>query len=111
MFRPVRAQTHTGKHPRPVLIRFLRLVDKELILQAAKKAIINEGEAKLTIRQDLPAEVRRKRREFDRAIKTFITKGIFRGFAYPHRLRILHENKIVLFDDPKEAGLFAGELE
>ena len=37
VFRPARAQTYTGKHPRPVLIRFLWLVDKEVVLQACEQ--------------------------------------------------------------------------
>ncbi|KAI4803138.1 hypothetical protein KUCAC02_006694 [Chaenocephalus aceratus] len=92
------------------MIRFLRVRDKEMILQSAKKMSIHEGNAKLTIRQDLSAEVRRKRKEFDLLIKLFLEKGMFRGFAYPHRLRILHKEKIVLFEDPKEADTFVKQL-
>lgn len=109
--RSLRPLPDPGKPPRPVLIRFLRFRDKELILQSAKKTSIIEGNAKLTIRQDLSAEVRRKRKEFDRVIKIFSERGLFRGFAYPHRLRILHQNNIVLFEDPKEAESFAKQLE
>ena len=71
---------------------------------------MQEGNSKLTIRQDLPVEVRQKRKEFDQVIKILIQKGIFRGFAYPHRLRVFHDNNIILFNEPKEAELFIEEL-
>lgn len=100
-----------GKPPRPVLIRFLRFRDREMILGAAKKTTLREGDAKLTLRQDLSAEVRRKRKEFSEIIKQLIAKGIFRGFVYPYRLRILHRGSIVLFDNPKEAQAFVNNLE
>ena len=109
--RSLRPHPEPGKPPRPILIRFLRFRDKEMILQSAKKTSILEGNVKLTIRQDLSAEVRRKRKEFDRVIKIFSERGMFRGFAYPHRLRILHKNSIVLFEDPKQAEVFAKQLE
>ncbi|KAI4815923.1 hypothetical protein KUCAC02_006046 [Chaenocephalus aceratus] len=109
--RSLRPYPEPGKPPRPIMIRFLRVRDKEMILQSAKKMSIHEGNAKLTIRQDLSAEVRRKRKEFDLVIKLFLEKGMFRGFAYPHRLRILHKEKIVFFEDPKEADTFVKQLQ
>lgn len=103
----LRPYPEPGKPPRPILIRFLQFTDKELILHSAKKISILEGNDKLTIRQDLSAEVRRKRKEF----KIFSERGMFRGFAYPQWLRTLHQNSIVLFEDPKQAESFAKQLE
>ncbi|KAI2653745.1 LINE-1 type transposase domain-containing protein 1 [Labeo rohita] len=60
---PVPGANHV---PRSVLVRFLRYVDKELILQAAQKKrnISHEG-IQLRFFQDVSAEVLKKRREFD----------------------------------------------
>lgn len=108
--RSGRTLPEARKLPRPVLICFLRLKDRHLILQAAKKTSMQEGNIKLAIRQDLPAKVRQKRREFDQVIKVLIQKGMFRRFAYPHRLRVLHKNNIILFNSPKEVGSFIETL-
>ncbi len=105
-----RTPPESGRPPRPVLIRLSRIRDGHLILQVAKRTSMIEDGAKLTIRQDLPAEVRRKRRGFNGVIKVLIQKGMFRGCAYPHRLRVLHENKITLFDDQLEAEAFIESL-
>ncbi|KAJ0062222.1 hypothetical protein NL108_018606 [Boleophthalmus pectinirostris] len=101
-----------GKPPRPILIRFLRFRDREMILQAAKKSTqLREGDAKLTLRQDLSAELRRKRKEFSDIIEYLIREGKFRGFAYPHRLRVWHRGSVVLFDNPRDAQDFIKKLE
>lgn len=57
---------HSGRTPpnawraqRPILIQFLGISDRHLVLQAAKKALIQEEKAKLTIDQALPVEVRK----------------------------------------------------
>lgn len=97
---------------RPVMIGFLRFRDCDRIFQAARKKItpMREGEAVLTFRQDLSAEVRCKRREFAGVIAYLREKDMFRGFAYPHRLRVFHNGKIELFDNPSEAKTFIDNL-
>lgn len=110
--RSLQPRPEPGKPPRPILIRFLRFRDREMIFQAAKKkTALCEGEAKLTFRQDLSAEVRRKRKEFSGVIEYFLARGMFRGFAYPHRLRVLHKGNIELFDNPSEAKALINKLE
>ncbi|KAK7896592.1 hypothetical protein WMY93_021917 [Mugilogobius chulae] len=100
-----------GKPARPLLIRFLRFQDKEMVLRAAKKSqCLREGEAKLTFRQDLSAEVRRKRRESSEVIEILRGKGMFRGFAYPSRLRVLQGGSILFFDNPKDVKSFVTSL-
>lgn len=98
--------------PRPILIQFLRLSDSDMIFQAAKKRTtpIQEGDAQLTFRQDLSSEVRRKRNDFAEVIRYFREKEMFRGFAYPHRLRILHKGTIELFDNPPDAKAYIDKL-
>lgn len=86
--RLLQTRPEPGKPLRPILIRFLRFRDRDMILQAAKKktAPICEGEANLTFHQDLSAEVRRKRKEFAGVIEYLRKMDMFRGFVYPHRL-------------------------
>lgn len=98
--------------PRPILIRFLRFRDCEMIFQAAKKKTtpLCEGNAELTFRQDLSAEVRRKRKEFAGVIEYLREKDMFRGFAYPYRLRIFHKGTIELFDNLSDVKAFIDRL-
>ncbi|KAL2104351.1 hypothetical protein ACEWY4_001219 [Coilia grayii] len=56
------------------------------------------------------SEVRRKRKEFSKVIDYLREKGMFRGFAYPHRLRVFHKGKIELFDNPLEVRSFIDNL-
>ena len=102
--RSLQEKPTVGKPPRPVYIRFLRFTDRELVLQSVKDASpIREGQATLVIHRDLSEGTRRKRREFNEAIQVFISKGIFRGFAHPAKLRILYSNRIKLLETPKDA--------
>lgn len=98
-----------GRPPRPVIIRFLRSMGKEQVLRATRKGPIKEGGATLTFHQDLSAEVRRKRREFDTVIKSLIEKNMFRGFQYPHKLRIVYQGNLRFFDSPKAVTDFLRE--
>lgn len=101
-----------GDPPRPIMIRFLRFRDSYMIFQAAKKKTtpIREGKAELIFRQDLSAEIRRKRNEFAGVIEYLREKNMFRGFAYPDRLRILHKGIIELVDTPLEAKAYIDKL-
>ena len=93
--------------PRPVYIRFLRYTDKEMVVEAAKKkSPFGEGQVELSIRQDLSAEVRKKRKEFNAVVEVLLKKGMFRGFAFPSRLRVLHQNKITFYETPQAAETF-----
>lgn len=80
-----------------------------MILQAAKKKTTPMCEG--TLHQDLSAEVRCKRREFAGVIEYFLGKGMFRGFAYPYRLRVLHQGAVKLFDSPVDAKALINKLE
>ncbi|RXN22433.1 LINE-1 type transposase domain-containing 1 [Labeo rohita] len=92
---PVPGANHV---PRSVLVRFLRYVDKELILQAAqKKRYISHEGIQLRFFQDVSAEVLKKRREFDEVRKKLSACDMFRGFAYPAKLRCLHGTQMHFF--------------
>lgn len=99
------------KPPRSILVRFLRYSQKEAVLRAAsKKRNIVHGGSQLRFYQDLSVEVLRRRREFDSAVKAMAQRNIYRGFAYPARLRCLHDGKIHLFDTPAAATAFLESL-
>ncbi|KAL1246967.1 hypothetical protein QQF64_034288 [Cirrhinus molitorella] len=100
-----------NKPPRSVLVRFLRYSQKEAVLKAAlKKRDILYNESKIRFYSDLSAEVLRKRREFDSVGKLMARRNMYRGFAYPARLRCLHNGQIRLFDTPESATAFLETL-
>lgn len=108
---PSFAPNNPNSPPRSVLVRFLRFTEKESILRAAlKKTITHEGK-ELRFYSDLSTSVVQKRREFSSVIKTMASRGLYRGFAYPARLRCLHMGKIRLFDDPNSAKVFLDSLD
>lgn len=98
--------------PRSILVRFLRYPEKEAVLQAAlKKRDVTHDGTRLRFYTDLSADVLRRRREFDTVGKALARRNMYRGFAYPARLRCLHNGKLRLFDDPDSASAFVGTLE
>uniref|UniRef100_A0A087XW32 L1 transposable element RRM domain-containing protein n=1 Tax=Poecilia formosa TaxID=48698 RepID=A0A087XW32_POEFO len=90
--RALAAVPDPGKPPRSVLVRFLRFSKREAVLRAAlKKRDIRHGGSQLRFYPDLSSEVLRKRREFDAVGRAQARLNKYRGFAYPARLRCLHE--------------------
>lgn len=99
------------KPPRSVLVRFLRFSQRDAVLRAAmkKRDIYHDG-SQLRIYPDLSVEVLRRRRQFDTVGKALARMNKYRGFAYPARLRCLHEGRIHLFDTPESAAAFLDTL-
>lgn len=97
--------------PRSVLVRFLRFPQREAVLRAAlkKRDILYDG-SQLRFYPDLSAEVLRRRKEFDAVGKTMARRNMYRGFAYPARLRCLHDGRIRFFDTPESAAVFLDTL-
>lgn len=101
-----------NKPPRSVLVRFLRYSQREEVLKAAlKKRDISYNGSSLRFYSDLSAEVLRKRREFDAVGKLMARRNMYRGFAYPARLRCLYNGQIRLFDNPETATAFMENLD
>uniref|UniRef100_A0A3B5LHZ3 L1 transposable element RRM domain-containing protein n=1 Tax=Xiphophorus couchianus TaxID=32473 RepID=A0A3B5LHZ3_9TELE len=89
-----------GKPPRSVLVRFLRFSQREAVLRAAlKKRDIRHGGSQLRFYPDLSSEV-----------LALARLNKYRGFAYPARLRCLHEGRILLFDTPESAAVLIYEV-
>ena len=100
------------KPRRSVLVRFLRYSQREAVLRAAlKKRDIHHGGSRLRFYPDLSVEILRRRREFDIVGRALARHNKYRGFAYPARLRCLHEGQIRLFDTPESAAAFLETLE
>lgn len=98
--------------PRSVLVRFLRFADRERILQAAlKKRQITHESKQIRFFQDLSVDVMRKRREFDAVKKILVDRKMFRGFAYPAKLRCLHDSELRTFSTPAAVEEFIETLQ
>lgn len=108
---PTFASANPNSAPRSILVRFLRFADKETILKAAMKKTITHNGSELRFYSDLSAGLLQKRREFGTVGKAFAARGLYRGFAYPARLRCLHNGKIRLFNDPDSAKAFLDSLD
>ncbi|GAA6078035.1 zinc finger BED domain-containing protein 1-like, partial [Tachysurus ichikawai] len=80
------------------------------IANSAKKRISHEG-SQLRFFHDASAEVLRKRREFDDVRRTLSARDMFRGFAYPAKLRCLHGTQMHLFSSPADVTEFLKALE
>ncbi|KAL1270856.1 hypothetical protein QQF64_029872 [Cirrhinus molitorella] len=105
------ASSNPNSAPRSSLVRFLRFTDKEAILKAAMKKTITHNGSELRFYSDLSAGLLQKRREFGAVGKAFAARGLYRRFAYPARLRCLHNGKIRLFNDPDSAKAFLDSLD
>ena len=82
-----------------------------MILEAMKQqSTIKEGQDTLYLRQDLSATIRKKRKEFSDVIEVLKPKNMFRGFAHPHRLRVLHGGTITLYDTSEDVAAFIEKL-
>lgn len=108
---PTFAPSNPNSPPRSVLVRFLRFTEKETILRAALKKKITHDGAELRFYSDLSTSVLQKCREFTSVVKIMVSRGIYRGFAYPAQLRCLHLGQIRLFDDPNSAKVFLDSMD
>ncbi|ROL35187.1 LINE-1 retrotransposable element ORF1 protein [Anabarilius grahami] len=105
---PTFASNNPNSAPRSILVRFLRFTDKEEILKVALKKTVTHNGSELRFYSDLSAGLLQKRREFATVGKALAARGLYRGFAYPARLRCLH---IKMFNDPKSAKVFLDSLD
>lgn len=94
----------TSGSPRAVIMKLHYLTDKRevLALSGKNKQIFFEG-ALITIRQDVPQNVRQQRRSFNDVCQMLITKGIRFRMLFPATLRFTYENRRFSFDSAEEA--------
>ncbi|KAL7885786.1 hypothetical protein AOLI_G00060810 [Acnodon oligacanthus] len=83
--------------PQNITVQFLRYIDKDAVLRAAQvKRHVLHNNSTIPIFQGFSAEVMRSRREFEAVKKALAAKHIYRGFAYPAKLRCLYRGRIHL---------------
>ncbi|KAK7885915.1 hypothetical protein WMY93_025536 [Mugilogobius chulae] len=103
--RALRPRPDPGDAPRAITVRLLRWRDKQKLLMAGKKknkALLWDGQP-FYIRQDLTAEVRRQRAEYNGIIEELKKMDIRVGVLYPARLIATIEGKRRIFNTPEEA--------
>ncbi|KAK7939203.1 hypothetical protein WMY93_002529 [Mugilogobius chulae] len=92
------------KPGKTVLVRFSRTSQRDAVIRAAMNKIPIKYEGfNVRFYPDLPADILRRRREFDSVKKVMSNHNMYRGFAYPARLRCLHGGHIRLFETPGAA--------
>lgn len=90
--------------PRNIIVRFMRWSDKQNILVAVKKERSLSWQGRpFTIRQDLPAEVRRQRAEYNDIIEDLKKKKMRVGVLYPARLIVTIDGEKMVYNNPEEA--------
>lgn len=97
--------------PRPVIMRFLNLRDKERAMRAARakgKVMFEEQEVKFF--QDVAKETHIKRKRFDEVKQQLKALNAQYGIIHPARLRVTHAGCSQVFDNPEDAAAFARSL-
>lgn len=101
------------KKPRPVIIRFLRYLDRERVLRAAarkERNTIQHDGTPVMLFPDVSPAVARRRKEYDQVKKELTARKIPFALLHPATLRILHEGQRRFFKTPKEAMTFIHHL-
>ncbi|KAL1248881.1 hypothetical protein QQF64_022199 [Cirrhinus molitorella] len=107
--RSLAPKPRQGDRPRPFIVRFHRLLDKDSVLRWAKehKELSYHGHT-IKIYEDFSAGVARKCAAFNRVKTSLYKKGIQFGMIYPARLRITHNGEHV-FDTLEAAERYLQE--
>ncbi|KAK7160964.1 hypothetical protein R3I94_003818 [Phoxinus phoxinus] len=110
---PTTLQTNKPKvGPRPILVKFLSLQDKQLILRLSreKKELKYKGN-RVHIFPDFSAGIVQKRRQFDDIKKKLRELKMEYSLQYPAILRIIAAGKVILFKSPGDAESFLRDFE
>lgn len=100
-----------NQRPRPVLIRFHNFVDKQRVLDAARRrGTVKFQDSTIMFFQDLSAAVVRKRKGFDEVKKRLRDIGAKYMMLYPASLKIIHHGEARSFDSPEKAMAFIATL-
>uniref|UniRef100_A0A4W5MEB3 L1 transposable element RRM domain-containing protein n=1 Tax=Hucho hucho TaxID=62062 RepID=A0A4W5MEB3_9TELE len=96
-----------GGQPRPIIVRFHRDKEKELVLRWAREHgdITFQGH-KIKIYQDFSSTLAKKLDAFNDIKSTLYKKGIRFGGIYPARLRVTFNGEVHFFKTPEEAESF-----
>lgn len=101
---PQRPPGEANRRPRPVIAKYLNWAIREKVLQAYRKQpSLQVGENKILIFQDFSASVTMKRKAFTPICKFLHDRAIRFQLQFPAKLKVHHEGRQLLFDDPTQA--------
>ena len=111
VYRPGPFQTDEESPPRPVVMRFHSLLERDRVMAAAKgkyksKTTLKWEEAKISIFPDATKAVAEKRRKFTDVRKKLHAMDIRFTLAYPAKLFFTWKGKKMTFEDHKKALQF-----
>ena len=90
--------------PRSIVAKFLSYKTKELVLSAAwRKKSFTWRDQRVTLDNDIPPSILRKRREYKDARKALQEKGIGFKTLYPARLKVKYPEGEKIYDTVSEA--------
>jgi len=100
-----------NQRPRPVLIRFHNFVDKQRVLEAARRSgTVKYQVSTIMFFRDLLAAVLRKRKGFEEVKNRLRDIGTKHMMLYPAMLKIMHGGEARNFDSPAKAMTFVDTL-
>lgn len=102
--RAPRPRPNPEDPPRNIIVRLLRWGDKQKILASAKKkkSLFWAGQL-FYIQQDLSAEVRRQRAEYNEIIEELKTQKLRVGILHPAQLVVTIEGEKLVYNTPESA--------
>lgn len=102
----------SGDRPRPILARFLRLSDRDAVLQAARnKGKLTWGDATVMLFPDYSKATQMKRDKFKECKKKLHERGVSFRILFPAKLRIETGNSERAFDCPQRAMAFIDAMQ
>lgn len=105
--RSLRRKPRQGERPRPVIVRFHRFIEKDLVLQWARehREASYQGHS-IKFYEDFSPITAKKRAAFNDVKAALYKKGVRFGLLYPARLRISFQGTDHFFDSPAQADDF-----
>lgn len=110
---PIHRGDREGLHPRPIVVKFLRLPDKTKVLRLARqRGLLQVNGTRIHFYPDYSAEVSRRRRAFDTVKKKLREINVEFALMYPSVLRVnAGEDKPRLFKTPGEVETFIRDMQ
>lgn len=97
--------------PRILIMRFLNSKDKDKVLQVVRaKGKVKYDEREVKFFQDIARETHLNRRKFYEVKQQLKSMGIRYGIIFPAKLRVTHEGRDRIFENPPEVENFIRNL-
>uniref|UniRef100_A0A673WYK5 L1 transposable element RRM domain-containing protein n=1 Tax=Salmo trutta TaxID=8032 RepID=A0A673WYK5_SALTR len=105
--RSLAPKPRPGGRPRPIIVRFHRYKEKELVLQWAREhGDITFPGHNIKFYQDFSSSLVKKRAAFNDIKSTLYKKGIRFGLIHPARLHVTFNGEVKFSENPEEAESF-----